>query len=82
MAIVEKIGEFKRDNNVTILQVHRWDEIMKRRGAFASALKLDQNFTEKFLELIHSESIRKQTLIMNKDKTAATIVEVAPPVQI
>ncbi len=65
MQIVQKIGEYKRDNGVTILQVNRWDEIMNKRGAFASALKLDLNFTGKLLELIHSESIRKQTEIMN-----------------
>lgn len=65
MQIVEKIGEFKRDNGVTILQVSRWDEIMNKRSSFAQALKLDLNFTGKLLELIHSESIRKQTLIMN-----------------
>ena len=38
--------------------------------AFASALKLDLNFTGKLLELIHSESIRKQTDIMNDKKGA------------
>ena len=65
MQIVEKIGEFKRDNGVTILQVTRWDEIMHKRSSFAKALKLDLNFTGKLLELIHSESIRKQTQIMN-----------------
>jgi chorismate mutase len=65
MQIVEKIGEFKRDNGVTILQVSRWDEIMHKRSAFAQALKLDLNFTGKLLELIHGESIRKQTQIMN-----------------
>jgi len=65
MQIVEKIGEFKRDNGVTILQVSRWDEIMHKRSSFAQALKLDLNFTGKLLELIHSESIRKQTQIMN-----------------
>lgn len=65
MQIVEKIGEFKRDNGVTILQVNRWDEIMHKRSSFAQALKLDLNFTGKLLELIHSESIRKQTQIMN-----------------
>jgi chorismate mutase len=65
MQIVEKIGEFKRDNGVTILQVNRWDEIMSKRSSFAQALKLDLNFTGKLLELIHSESIRKQTEIMN-----------------
>jgi len=65
MQIVQKIGEYKRDNGVTILQVNRWDQIMHKRSAFASALKLDLNFTGKLLELIHSESIRKQTEIMN-----------------
>lgn len=70
MQIVQKIGEYKRDNGVTILQVNRWDQIMNKRSAFASALKLDMNFTGKLLELIHSESIRKQTDIMNDKKGA------------
>lgn len=65
MQVVQKIGEFKRDNGVTILQVNRWDQIMNKRSAFAKALELDLNFTGKLLELIHSESIRKQTEIMN-----------------
>lgn len=65
MQVVQKIGEYKRDNGVTILQVNRWDQIMHKRSAFAKALKLDLNFTGKLLELIHSESIRKQTEIMN-----------------
>jgi chorismate mutase len=65
MAIVGKIGEYKRDNQVTILQVNRWEEIIRKGSAFAKALKLDLNFTEKFLELVHGESIRKQTEIMN-----------------
>ena len=68
MAIVAKIGEFKRDNQVTILQVNRWDAIIQKGQAFAKALKLDLNFTEKFLELVHGESIRKQTEIMNAGK--------------
>lgn len=70
MKIVEKIGEFKRDNDVTILQVSRWDEIIHNRTAMASVLKLDKEFTIKFLELIHNESIRKQNEIMNTQKTA------------
>ena len=66
MKIVEKIGEYKRDNDITILQVNRWDEIMHKRADFAKALKLDLDFTSKLLELIHNESIRKQTEIMNE----------------
>lgn len=65
MLIVEKIGEYKRDNDVTILQVGRWDEILHKRTSFAKALKLDVSFAAKLFELIHSESIRKQTEIMN-----------------
>jgi chorismate mutase len=65
MSVVEKIGTYKRDNDITILQVNRWDEIMHKRIAFAKAMKLDVHFTEKLFELMHSESIRKQTEIMN-----------------
>jgi len=81
MAIVEKIGQYKRDNKVTILQVNRWDEILKKGSAFARALKLDLNFTEKFLELVHGESIRKQTEIMNEGKTEEEIVEASAAVK-
>ena len=73
MSLTQKIGEFKRDNKVTILQVNRWDEIMQKRTSFAKALKLYLNFTEKFLELVHGESIRKQTEIMNAGKAEAGI---------
>jgi chorismate mutase len=66
MKIVEQIGNYKKDNNITILQVNRWDEILNKRTNYAKALKLSPEFTEKLLELIHSESIRKQTEIMNQ----------------
>ena len=68
MQIVEHIGNYKKDNNITILQVNRWDEILTKRTNYAKALKLSTEFTEKLLELMHSESIRKQTEIMNKDE--------------
>jgi chorismate mutase len=66
MKVVEKIGNYKKDNGITILQVNRWDEILNKRVAYAKALNLSPEFAEKLLELIHSESIRKQTEIMNK----------------
>jgi chorismate mutase len=66
MQVVEKIGNYKKENGITILQVNRWDEILNKRIAYAKALNLSPEFAEKLLELIHSESIRKQTEIMNK----------------
>lgn len=70
MKVVEEIGNYKRDNNVTILQVNRWDEIIQKRTNLARALRLDEDFTVKLLELIHNESIRKQNEIMNEKVSA------------
>ena len=39
---------------------------MRKGVDYGKALKLSPEFTEKLLELIHAESIRKQTEIMNK----------------
>ena len=71
MQIVEKIGKYKKENGITILQVNRWEEILDKRTTYGAALKLSKEFTQKFLELIHSESIRKQTEIMNDGQQAA-----------
>jgi len=71
MNIAEQIGTYKRDNNITILQVNRWDEILNKRVNYGKALKLHPDFTEKLLELIHGESIRKQTEVMNQDIAGA-----------
>jgi len=65
MEIAEQIGEYKRDNNVTILQVNRWEEIIEKRLASGSAMGLSNEFLKKMLQLVHKESIRKQTEVMN-----------------
>ncbi len=70
MKIAEQIGEYKRDNNVTILQVNRWDEIVQKRVQLAKALNIGEDFAVKYLELLHNESIRKQNEVMNS-KTIA-----------
>lgn len=67
MDIVEKIGEHKRDNNITILQLKRWNEIISTRPDFAKMLGLTEEFAKKLYELIHEESIQRQTEIMNSE---------------
>ncbi len=69
MKVVEEIGRYKKENKVTVLQVNRWDEIMKKRTDYAELMKLDRDFIERFLELIHNESIRQQTDILNAAET-------------
>ncbi len=67
MKVAIEIGKYKRDNDVTILQVGRWDEIIRKRKSLASALGLSDDFTDKLLKIIHKESIGQQTKIMNKE---------------
>lgn len=75
MNIIEQIGNYKKDNNITILQVNRWDEILRKGVDYGKALKLRAEFTEKLLELLHNESIRKQTEIMNLEQAAGQAEE-------
>lgn len=69
MEIAEKIGEYKRDNDVTILQVNRWDEVVKKRTGMGKVMGLNEDFMHKLLQLMHKESIRRQTSIMNLIKS-------------
>jgi chorismate mutase len=66
MKISEKIGQYKKENNVTILQVNRWEEIIQTRVALGKAMGLNEEFTNELLKLIHHESIQVQTKVMNK----------------
>lgn len=66
MKISEKIGQYKKENNVTILQVNRWEEIVQTRIALCKAMGLNEEFTSELLKLIHHESIQVQTKVMNK----------------
>jgi len=66
MKIIEKIGAYKKENNVTILQLKRWEQILNNRSFLANQVGLSNDFIKNMLALIHQESIRIQTEIMNK----------------
>lgn len=66
MNISEKIGKYKAENNITILQTRRYDEVMNDRKEKASKYDLGEEFVIKMFEAIHEESIHRQSIIMNK----------------
>jgi chorismate mutase len=71
MKISEQIGQYKKENNVTILQVKRWEEIIQTRVNLGKAMGLSEDFMSELLKLIHNESIQIQTKVMNaSEKTA------------
>jgi len=65
MNIAEKIGEYKKNNNVTILQTSRWNEILEKATKKGSKLGLSDEFVVKYMDAIHMESINRQNKIMN-----------------
>jgi chorismate mutase len=65
MNIAEKIGEYKKNNNVTILQTSRWNEILEKATNKGSKLGLSDEFVQKYMDAIHMESINRQNKIMN-----------------
>ncbi|PKP34334.1 MAG: 3-deoxy-7-phosphoheptulonate synthase, partial [Bacteroidetes bacterium HGW-Bacteroidetes-15] len=69
MDIVKKIGEYKLDNNVAIIQLRRWETMIKTRVELGEKLGLDEKYVKDLLRLVHKESIRKQAQILSpKDK--------------
>ena len=63
MDLSKQIGVYKKQNNVTILQLKRWHEILKRVSKNSNALGLSEDFIQDLFNLIHGESIRQQTYI-------------------
>jgi chorismate mutase len=65
MKVAEKIGEFKKNNNITILQTNRWNEILERATQKGDKLGLSKDFITKYFDAVHMESINHQNKIMN-----------------
>jgi chorismate mutase len=66
MNIADKIGAYKKDNNVTILQTDRWESLLNDRIATGKMMGLSEDFVRSLYTLIHDESISRQAEIMNK----------------
>ena len=61
MSVVEKIGQSKKYNNITILQPRRWEEILEKVSASAIEKGLDKEFVAELYKLIHQASIDRQS---------------------
>lgn len=65
MKIAEKIGQYKKENNITILQTNRWNEILDRGVKAGEKLGLTKDFITKYFDAVHLESINRQNKVMN-----------------
>ena len=67
MQVSEKIGAYKKENNITILQTKRWDDMLKTRLQLGNRKGLSEEFIIKLFRSIHQESINHQTSVMNQE---------------
>jgi chorismate mutase len=68
MRYSDQIGLYKKDNNITILQMKRWNNILERVLNKSEEWHLSKAFLLQYLDAIHIESIKHQDAVMN-DKT-------------
>lgn len=67
MEIARQIGQYKRDNNVTALQIGRFAELMEKRVKLGESLNLNGHLVQQLFQHIHEDSVRMQTEIMDKE---------------
>ncbi len=65
MKVAEQIGNYKKENNITILQTNRWNEILERAFVKGEKAGLSKEFITKYFDAVHMESINHQNRIMN-----------------
>lgn len=65
--IVKQIGRYKKENNVTALQINRWAQLMEDRVNLGKKLQLNDTFVKILFQLIHEDSVRMQTEIMDEE---------------
>jgi chorismate mutase len=65
MKIADKIGQYKKEHNLTILQTRRWNEILERAVRKGEKFGLSEEFITRYLDAVHMESINHQNKVFN-----------------
>ena len=66
MEVSRKIGEYKKQNNMRILQTKRYNEILGKITERGEVAEMDGNFLKKIFDSVHEESVRQQVMILNR----------------
>ena len=65
MNVVGEIGQYKKANKITILQLKRWNQLFQERFEAGIKLGLSREFLMQLLRSVHEESIQRQIDVMN-----------------
>ena len=67
LEIIDEIGEYKKENDITILQMKRWAGIINDRLSIGTHLGLRKQFLKTLLTVIHKESMQRQADIFTEE---------------
>lgn len=79
MEVVDRIAGQKRDRNVAPLQMRRWRVVLENRLARGRQLGLEDAYVKALYDLIHRESIRRQSVLMSGSLAGEDGPEPTPP---
>lgn len=68
MKIAREIGQYKKENNITVLQSNRWSEIIDHAIKQGEKYGLSKKFISQYYDAIHIESINHQKQVMDNDE--------------
>ena len=60
LSLVEDIGRIKRQHDIPVLQIHRWEDLLEDHLARAREMGLDSQFIKAVFELIHAKAVELQ----------------------
>lgn len=66
--LTKKLGEYKKNHNMTILQVNRWQQVLEDRLKQANYLGLDEKLVKDIYQLLHNQSVKIQGKMLNEDE--------------
>jgi chorismate mutase len=64
MEISRQIGQYKKDNNISILQTSRWDAVLAKVIEKGKECGLSEKFVKTLFNTIHEESVESQNRIL------------------
>lgn len=67
MEVSREIGRLKKDNNVAVLQLSRWDGVLEAAIREGQTLGMDPDFVRDVFNAIHSASIAEQNSILQNN---------------
>ena len=69
MKVSRQIGEYKRANNVAILQTSRWDKVLAKVVAKGQEYDLPEDFIKEVFNAIHEASVEIQNKVISGDRS-------------